>query len=224
VSRSLSLAADDGHTLSAYVAGEPAADAAVVILQEIFGVNAHIRSVADAYARQGFYAISPALFDRVERGVELDYTPDGRERGRAIAGRLEPGGILKDIAAAVAHGRASVRSGKAGVVGYCLGGSYAWLSAANLQVDAAVGYYGSRIAASLGQVPRAPVMLHFGILDNGIPLSDVEKIRAAFPEVPIYVYNAGHGFNRDASPAYSAEAATLAQERTLSFLRANLKV
>jgi carboxymethylenebutenolidase len=223
MSQTLTLTADDGHTLSAYAAGEPTADASVVILQEIFGVNAHIRSVADAYAREGFFALAPALFDRVERGAELDYSPAGLERGRATAGRLQPGLILKDIAAAVAHGRTSVRSQKVGVVGYCLGGSYAWLSAASLPIDAAVGYYGSKIASSLEKAPRAPVILHFGALDNGIPLSDVERIRAAFPAVSVYVYNAGHGFNRDGSAAYSEEAAGLAKERTLSFLRANLR-
>ncbi len=222
MSRTFSLTAADGHTFSAYAAGEPSADAAVVILQEIFGVNAHIRSVADTYARHGFYAVAPALFDRVGRNADLPYTPDGLERGRALAGQLTPATVLKDIAATLAHGREVVRSGRAGVVGYCLGGSYAWLSATRLNTDAAVGYYGSKVVAHLDEKPRAPVILHFGNQDRGIPLTDVEKIRAAHPSVPVHVYDAGHGFNRDGSAAYNEAAATLAFERSLAFLQHTL--
>ena len=224
MSHTLSLATVDGHTLSAYVTGDPASPAAVVILQEIFGVTAHIRSVADTYASHGFYVVAPALFDRVERDVEIEYNPEGLERARAIAAKLQPETVLKDIAAALAHARATVRGGRVGVVGYCLGGSYAWLSATRLAPDAAVGYYGSRVAAHLDETPRAPVILHFGDKDRGIPLADVEKIKVAHPEVPVYVYDAGHGFNRDASASYSAPAAALAFERTLAFLRTHLNV
>jgi carboxymethylenebutenolidase len=222
MSRTLSLTAADGHVFSAYAAGEPSADAAVVILQEIFGVNAHIRSVADTYARHGFYAVAPALFDRVERDAELPYTPEGLERGRALAGHLAPEVVLRDIAAALAHGREVVKTGRVGVVGYCLGGSYAWLSATRLNTDAAVGYYGSKVAAHLDEKPRAPVIFHFGDKDRGIPLTDVEKIRAAHPAVPVHVYDAGHGFNRDGSAAYNEAAASLAFSRSLSFLQHTL--
>lgn len=223
MSQNLSLTVTDGHVLSAYAAGDPHAGAGVVILQEIFGVNAHIRSVADTYARQGYYAVAPALFDRVERGVELAYDAPGLERARALASRLTPETTLADIAAAIAHVRASTTTHRAAVVGYCLGGSYAWWSATRLQPapDAAVGYYGSRITAHATEFPRTPVLLHFGAQDRGIPLSDVEAIRAAQPALPVHVYDAGHGFNRDGSAAYSAPAATQALERTLEFLRAH---
>ena len=224
MTQSITLESTDGHRLSAYTAGDPAAVAGVVILQEIFGVNHHIRSVTDAYARQGYYAVAPALFDRIEREVSLDYSPAGLERGRAIAGQLAPETVLLDIAAALAQVRASVKSKRVGVVGYCLGGSYAWLSATRLRPDAAVGYYGSKVASHLDETPAAPVILHFGDKDRGIPLDDVEKIRAAHPTVPVYVYDAGHGFNRDGSSAYSAPAAALALERTLDFLRLHLSL
>jgi len=220
--QTVSIIAADGHKFSAFAAGTPSATAGIVILQEIFGINAHIRSVAENYALHGFYVVAPALFDRVERDVELDYTPAGLERARSLASRLTPETVLQDIAASLAHVRASVKSGRVGIVGYCLGGSYAWLSATRLQPDAAVGYYGSKVAAHLSETPRAPVTLHFGDKDRGIPLSDVGKIRAAHPDVPVHVYDAGHGFNRDGSAAYSAPAAALALERTLAFLRAHL--
>lgn len=220
----LLLTAADGHMFSAYAAGDPSSAAAVVILQEIFGVNVHIRSMVDAYARHGFYAVAPALFDRVERDVELDYTPEGLEIARALASRLDPESVLKDIAATMTAARATVRGGRVGVVGYCLGGSYAWLSAARLQPDAAVGYYGSKIITHLDEIPRAPVMLHFGDKDRSIPLSDITRIQASHATLPVYVYDAGHGFNRDGSSAYSVVASAMALARTLNFLRTELLV
>lgn len=222
MSRTLSLTAADGHTFSAYAAGESSADAAVVILQEIFGVNAHIRSVADAYAAHGFYAVTPALFDRIERDVAIDYTQEGFERARVLAAGIARDDVLADIAATLEAARESVVSHRVGVVGYCLGGSYAWLSATRLNPDAAVGYYGSKIIAHLDEIPRTPVMLHFGDKDRSIPLSHIDEIRAFHPDVPVYVYDAGHGFNRDGNPAYSQPAAALSFARTLAFLKANL--
>ena len=191
----------------------------MIVLQEIFGVNSHIRSVADRYAQEGFLAVAPALFDRVVPGVELEYTDEGRQQGISLAGKLSPEAVLRDIEAAIVHARGAVRSGKVAVVGYCLGGSYAWLSATRLSPDAAVGYYGSKIAAAVGEEPRCPVILHFGRNDKGIPLEQVEKIQAARPGLPVYLYEAGHGFNRDGSPAFVGEAAGLAFSRTLELLR-----
>lgn len=222
MSHSISLVAADGHQFSAHASGDPSAEAAVIILQEIFGVNAHIRSVADTYARHGFYVVAPALFDRIARDVELDYDPAGLERARALAARLSPDVVLQDIAAAIAHAGAATRGGRVGLVGYCLGGSYAWLSATRLSPAAVVGYYGSKIAAHLGEKPLVPVILHFGDQDRGIPLSDIDKIRAAHPEVPVFVYSAGHGFNRDGGASWSEPAANLAFARTLDFLRTRL--
>lgn len=225
MSRLVSLTATDGHRLSAYENGpaDGEAEAAVVILQEIFGVNAHIRSVADRYSKHGYAVVAPALFDRVERDVEIAYTPEGVERARSLAGRLTEAGVLADIAAAVEHARTLTRGGKVAVVGYCLGGSYAWLSATRLAVDAAVGYYGSKVVQFIAEEPRAPVILHFGDKDRGIPLSDVEAIQAARPTLPVYVYDAGHGFNREGGANYSEAAATLALTRTLDFLAVALR-
>ena len=202
MSRTVTLTATDGNRLTAYETGSPESSGAVIVLQEIFGVNPHIRSVADRYAEAGFLAVAPALFDRVVPGIELEYTDAGRQEGIALAGKLSPEAVLRDIEAAIVHARGRVRSGKVAVVGYCLGGSYAWLSATHLTPDAAVGYYGSKIAAAIGEEPRCPVILHFGRNDKGIPLEQVEAIRAARPDLPVHLYEAGHGFNRDGSPAY----------------------
>jgi carboxymethylenebutenolidase len=219
----IQLTADDGVKFGAYEAGgNGTATAGLVVIQEIFGVNAHIRSVADTYAREGFYAIAPALFDRAEPGVELDYSPESIQIGRGLIGRIEREEMLKDIAASIAHARGQTTTGKVGVIGYCLGGTFAWLSATRLGADAAVGYYGNMLPF-IGETPGCPVMLHFGALDQHIPVSDVEKMKAARPEVPIYIYEgAGHGFNCDVRGSYCATAAALAFSRSLAFLKENL--
>ena len=222
MSQTIQLTAKDGHVLDAYESGEPTNGAALIILQEIFGVNRHIRSVADTYAREGFYTLAPALFDRVQKNVDLDYTPPSMEIARSLAPRIEQDVILKDIEASIAQARSRVASGKVGIVGYCLGGSYAWLSATRLKPDAAVGYYGSKVAQFIAETPICPVILHFGNQDRAIPLSDVEKIKPARPELPVYIYDAGHGFNCDERPSYSEAAASLAFSRTLTFLKETL--
>jgi carboxymethylenebutenolidase len=216
------LTTDDGHHLDAYESGSSHNKAALVVLQEIFGVNRHIRATADRYAAEGFLTVAPALFDRIERGVELGYAPEGVEAARGFSARLEQKTVLKDIAAAIAYARSRVASGKVGVVGYCLGGSYAWLSATRLTVDAAVGYYGSKVVQFVDQTPSAPVILHFGDQDRAIPLSDVEKIKQAKPGLPVYVYEAGHGFNCDERASYSEAAAALAFSRSVTFLKETL--
>lgn len=222
MSQIIEITATDGHSLEVYQARPPDAASAVVVLQEIFGVNRHIRSVVDTYAREGFFAIAPALFDRVKRKVELTYSGEDRQEARQIAGQLQREKILEDVAAALAYARNKVPSGKVGIVGYCLGGSYAWLSATRLNPDAAVGYYGSLVAKFIEEAPSCPVQLHFGSKDRGIPLSDVEKIQQTRPDLPVYVYDAGHGFNCEERDSFSAEAASLALTRTLAFLRKNL--
>jgi carboxymethylenebutenolidase len=214
------LTASNGHLLDAYERHPAGATAAVVIVQEIFGVNSHIRSVVDRYAEAGYHAIAPALFDRIERGVELDYDAVGIERGRDLATRIGVESALLDVAAAGAH---VARTGPVGVVGYCFGGSIAWLAAAQLPVAAAVGYYGGFIPKALDSVPVAPTMLHFGELDDGIPLDDVATIQPAHPDVEVHVYEgAGHGFNCDARASYDADAAEVAQQLTLGFLATHL--
>jgi carboxymethylenebutenolidase len=216
------LTAEDGHEFSAYVAwpaGKPIAG--LVVVQEIFGVNAHMRSVADGYARDGFLAVAPALFDRIERDVELGYDGDDMTKAMSFIPKIDLDASLKDVAAAIQF--AAAESGKkVGVIGYCLGGSLAWLAATRLDATVAVGYYGGHIAKFADEKPRSPVMLHFGRLDTHIPAEGVDKVKAAHPEVKVYWYDAGHAFNRDVGPGYKPEAAKLARERSLAFLKKHL--
>ncbi len=219
----VTLTASDGHQLDAYVArpaGTPIAG--LVVLQEAFGVNGHIRAVADGWAKEGFLAVAPALFDRSERGVDLGYSQEDLQKGIALARQGNPADRIKDVAAALDYARRETGK-KAGVIGYCFGGSMAWLAATRLDPDAAVGYYGGYIANFAGEKPQSPIMLHFGSHDAHIPREEIEsKVAAAHPEVPIYWYDAGHAFNNDTRPSYSPEAAKLARERSLEFLKKNL--
>ncbi len=217
--QAITVTAEDAHELSAYRA-DPA-DAprgGLVVIQEIFGVNAHIRNVCDRFAEAGYTAIAPAMFDRVERGIELDYDADGVAKGREIMGGLDWDGAIRDVAAAAA---AVADAGKTGAIGYCWGGSVAWLAATRLGLPS-VGYYGGRIVELTDETPQAPVMLHFGAEDPVIPPEDIEKIRAARPDVPVFMYQAGHGFNCDARASYNEESAKFALVRTLEFLTENL--
>ncbi len=216
----IQLAAGDGHQLAAYVAhpqGEPIGG--LVVLQEIFGVNSHIRSVADGYARDGFLAIAPALFDRYERGVELGYDGEDRKKAMTFVPRLNMEKAVEDTAAAVAWLRQALPGRKIGVIGFCLGGTIAWLSATRLQVDAAVGYYGGRIASFSEETPQVPVVLHFGKHDAHIPKEGVDQVQAKHPEVEVFWYDAGHGFNCDQRNSFAPEAAKVARERSLAFLK-----
>jgi carboxymethylenebutenolidase len=217
------LHAKDGHTLDAYAVqpGVPVT-AGLVIVQEIFGVNAHIREVAERYADDGFVTIAPAIFDRIEPGVELGNGDADRQRAMALLTKFDIEKAMEDIAASVEWLRGLGLSGVA-VVGYCLGGTLAWLSATRLPIDAAVGYYGGQITRYLGERPKVPVMLHFGEQDAHIPVSDVDKIAEAHPEVQIHRYPAGHAFNRPGGAGYSASCALRARERTLAFLREHLR-
>lgn len=218
----ITLTCKDGVQISAYRAppqGKPRGG--IVVLQEIFGVNHHIRAVADKFAAAGYLAVAPALFDRVEKGVELGYGMDDRPRAMDIRGRTKIEDTLADVAAAI---EAAGRAGKVGVVGYCWGGTLAYAAAARLPgISAAVGYYGGGIVGMAAERPRAPLMLHFGDRDKHIPLSDVDKIRAAQPEVPVFVYAADHGFNCDERDSYDATAAAEAEIRTMEFFAAELK-
>ncbi len=217
--QTITLTAEDGHELSAYRA-DPA-DAprgGLVVIQEIFGVNPHIRSVCDRFAESGYAAIAPAMFDRVERGVELEYNTEGIAKGREVMAGLDWDRAIRDVAAAAA---AIADAGKTGAIGYCWGGSVAWLAATRLGLPS-VGYYGGQIVEFLEETPQAPVMLHFGAEDPVIPPEDVDKIRAARPDVPIFMYEAGHGFNCDARASYNEESAKFALIRTLEFLTENV--
>ncbi len=231
--KTINLAASDGYRLHAYVA-EPqqVAESAVVIVQEIFGVNSHIRSVTDSYARDGFLAMAPALFDRVQPNVELVYDAADMQRGMQMATQIGMENSLQDVAAAIEYARGATVPGsetratqarKVGVVGFCYGGSLAWLAATRLDPAAAVGYYGGRIAQYASEQPRCPVMLHFGAKDPHIGPEQIEKIRRAHPELALFLYDAGHGFNCDQRGDYHAPSAAFARERTLVFLREHLR-
>lgn len=213
------LRAADGQDLRAYVAlpeGDPIAG--LVVLQEIFGVNAHIRRVTDSYAKDGFLAVAPALFDRIEPGVELGYEGADALRARSFIPKLDMEKAVLDVEAAVQYAAKSTGK-KVGVIGYCWGGTLAWLAATRLPVAAAVGYYGGRISQYAQEEPKAPVILHFGTQDAHIPKEEVETVQAAHPEVQVYWYEAGHGFNCDARASYNPEAARVARERSLEFLK-----
>jgi carboxymethylenebutenolidase len=216
----IELTSVDGHVFDAYEVHPEGATASVVIIQEIFGVNAHIRDVADSYAAEGYHVIAPALFDRVERGVELEYTAKGVEAGKAFRAGLDTDDAAADIAASIDH---VASSGPVGVVGYCFGGSMAWLAAGLGAVSAAVCYYGGQIRQFMNSSPIAPVMLHYGALDTSIPMADVAAIREAYPGIDVYVYeDANHGFSCDARDSFHPEAAQLARERTSAFFQAQL--
>ena len=210
------LTASDGHELDAYEVHPDGASASIVIVQEIFGVNAHIRSVVDRYASFGYRTIAPALFDRGERGVELDYDDAGRTRGIELVMPIAFDAAMLDVAAAVDH---VAETGPVAVIGYCFGGSVAWIAACDLPIAAAVGYYGGQIHGMIDRQPKVPTMLHFGELDHGIPLDQVNAIADAHPDVPVHVYaGADHGFNCDARATHDARSAAIALGRTLDFL------
>lgn len=223
----LKLKAPDGHELSAYVArpaGEPIG--ALVLVQEIFGVNAHIRSVADGYARDGFVVIAPALFDRYERGVELKYDGEDGKKAGELWKKLSPETALLDIAAA--YEQAKTIGKGIGVIGYCFGGLMSWLTATRgetlkMQPSCCVGYYPGGIGKFAKEEPSCPVLLNFGGADNHIGPDQIEAVREAHPEVEIYIYDgAEHGFNCDARSAYNPQAAKVARERSLKFLKTHV--
>jgi carboxymethylenebutenolidase len=214
------LMARDGHEFSAYLA--PAAGTArgaVVVLQEIFGVNEHIRSVVEQYAAAGFVSIAPALFDRIGRHIELGYAPQDAEQGRGYRLQIDDATVLRDISAAVNVVR---HAGRVALIGYCWGGQLAWIGAGALPVQAAVGYYASRIWEKLERLPACPTLLHFGERDAMIPREQVERVRAAYPAGTYYCYPADHGFNCDARSSYDAPSAALAWQRTQDFLKQHI--
>lgn len=212
----ITLTASDGHTLTAYLAQpEGAARAGLVVCQEIFGVNEHIRAVCDGFAGEGYQTVAPALFDRLEPGVELGYSDDDTARGRALRTALAWDDVMRDVGAAAEE----VRGGAGvGVIGYCWGGSVAWLAACRLPVRAAVSYYGGQVHEFRAEAPGCPVQFHFGTKDPIIPNEHVAEIAALHPDIPLYTYDAGHAFDCAPRPDYDPAAAALARQRTLDFL------
>ena len=218
------LSASDGVELEAYVAhphGE--AKAALIVVQEIFGVNDHIQAVTDDWAKEGYLAIAPAMFDRIEPGVKIGYDKAGWAKAMSLAGKIDMDKSTLDVGAAIDWLRNETEQ-NVGIVGYCYGGTMAWLAAARLDVQAAVGYYGGSISDFVNEEPKCPVMLHFGGEDAHISAEKIAKIQGAHPEVPIFVYEgAGHAFNRSADPtAYVADVARLAKSRSVLFFQQHL--
>ncbi len=224
----IQLSAPDGTQIPAYVAQpDKPAKAAVVVIQEIFGVNAHIREVADAYAKEGYLAIAPAMFHRAHANVELGYTDADMGTGMALKTAVESmpaPGAMQDIQAAIDHVHKAC-GGKVGIVGYCWGGLLTWRAACMLQgLSAAAPYYGGGVttAAETARQARVPVMAHFAEEDKWIPMDSVEAFKAAHPQVQVFTYAAHHGFNCNHRGAWQAEAAALAKQRTLDFFKTNL--
>ena len=224
----IELKAVDGHTFAAYVA-QPSGKAkgAVVVLQEIFGVNAHIKEVADGYAQAGYVAVAPANFDRQQRDVNLGYKPEDMSAGAALKAAIEAlpaPGVLADIQASVDHA-ANLSGGKVGVVGYCWGGLLTWRAACLVKgVAAAVSYYGGGVttAAEMARQAHCPVQAHFGAKDHWIALETVEAFRQAQPQVEVHVYDADHGFNCNHRASFDAPAADQARARALAFFAAHV--
>jgi carboxymethylenebutenolidase len=221
------LTAEDGATLSAYHARpRTPAKAGLIVVQEIFGLNSHIRSQVERFAAAGFEVLAPAFFDRIQKNVELGYDQESIAKARPLVAELGFERPLLDVKAAIARlapagleTRGSAREqNKVFIVGYCWGGSLAYLAAARVPgLAAAVGYYGGAISRFADESPRVPTLLHFGEQDASIPLSDVDALRQKQPDVELHVYSAGHGFNCDQRASYSEPAASLALSRTLSF-------
>jgi carboxymethylenebutenolidase len=213
--------ARDGHEFNAWLA--PAAGTArgaIVLAQEIFGVNRHIRAVVDGFAADGYLTIAPCLFDRVRRGIELGYSEEEVQEGRGYRLQIPREKTMLDLTACV---NVVKHAGRVAVVGYCWGGTLAYLSARELPIVCAVSYYGGQIKDFLDKPPRRPVMYHFGERDPHIPTSDVEKIRAVDPSGTFHLYPADHGFNCEERGSYDADSARLARERTLAFLAAQME-
>ena len=220
MTQTIRITAEDGHTLNAATAGDPTTSrGGVVVLQEIFGLNAHIKDLPRRFAEAGYYAVAPALFDRAEPGVELNYNADGKERGIALKSAVDADSLF-DVSAAIT---AAAAAGPVSVVGFCWGGSLAWRAATFLTgLAGAVSYYGGELPSKAGLVAHCPVLAHFGEQDETISMDCVNtfiKAQAdADPAVITHIYDADHGFNCDARAQYDAVAAETAWERTLAFL------
>lgn len=215
------LRAADGHELDAHRVdplGEPRGG--LVVIQEIFGVNRHIRAVAARYAAAGWSTLAPAFFDRVSPGIELGYDKPDFAHGRELVGKLETTEVLADLQAAIDELR-RLGHAKIGIVGFCWGGSVAWLGATRLgHVSAVVSYYGSRIVNYEDERPQVPTMLHVGRNDASFPLERVHALGQRYPELTIHEYDAGHGFDCDHRPDFDSTAAAHALARSLEFLGA----
>ena len=217
------LTAADSHQLGAYradPAGKP--KGGIVVIQEIFGVNQHIRAVTDQFAADGYLALAPRFFDHIKTGFQSGYTPPEIEKARAFIAKPDWDAMLRDTAAAIKDASAA---GPVAVIGFCMGGSIAFLSATRLSgLACTVAYYGGVIAKFADEKPKVPVQMHFGEKDQGIPMSDVEIIKQKRSDCEIYVYpEAGHGFHCDERGSYHQGSSKLAWDRTTAFLAKHMK-
>jgi carboxymethylenebutenolidase len=220
--RNTTLTASDGLQIGAYQAdtgGTPIG--AVVVIQEIFGINSHIRSVCDRLAAEGYIAIAPALFDRSERNFQTGYSPEEVAIARKHIANPNWDEMMRDTQAAIDAVRST---GPVGVIGFCLGGTVAFLAATRLTgLSAAIGYYGGSIVKFADEKPRVPTQLHFGEKDTGIPLEVVETIRTKRPDVEVFIYeDAEHGFHCDERASYHKPSADIAWRRSLYFFSRHL--
>jgi carboxymethylenebutenolidase len=214
------LMARDGHEFRAYLAAPPGqARGAVIVIQEIFGVNSHIRAVTDSYAAEGYLAIAPSLFDRVRRGIELGYTEQEMQEGFGYVKQLKREELLKDLSAAF---QVVKHAGRVGAVGFCWGGGISYLAACELPLAGAVCYYGGSIVNYLDKKPKCPVLYHFAEQDKFITPEDIARIKAVHPEGIYHTYPANHGFNCDQRGSYEPKSAALARQRTLEFFAKRL--
>lgn len=218
--QTIQLKASDGFTLDAYVAGPADATKGIVVIQEIFGVNHHIRDMADRFAAAGYAVVAPALYDRAQKQFEVGYTPEDIAKGRDVRMKLSDAQVMMDVEAAAAH----LAGKKLGIVGYCFGGTVAWWGATRSRSFLGAScWYGGGVAGTKDEKPNCAVEMHFGEKDASIPMTDVDAIRAAQPKAEAYVYSgAGHGFGCDERGSYSKPDYDLAQQRTLAFFATHL--
>jgi carboxymethylenebutenolidase len=219
----VTLTSSDGFKLGAYRADPKGAPkGAIVVIQEIFGVNHHIRAVTDRVAEEGYVAIAPAVFDRMQKDFQTGYAPEDIAKGRDMAMKADQQAMLRDTQAAI---DAVKGAGKVGITGFCMGGTVTFNAAADLSgLSAAVAYYGGQIAKNVDKKPKVPTMMHFGEKDAGIPLPDVETIKSKHPNAEIFVYpNAQHGFHCDERASYDKPSADTAWKRTMDFFGKHLK-
>ena len=220
VSRNIDLTADDGHEFGAYeVSAQGTMRGGLIVVHEIFGVNHHIRDMCNRFAAHGYACLAPALFDRIERDLELGYDEDSHERAMHVRSQVDWESVVVDIGAAARYLGAAKTTA---LIGYCFGGSAAWLAAAHVDLGCTIGYYGATIVPYLDRKPRCPIMLHFAERDVYVPSADVDRIRGAYPELPVHTYPAEHGFVCEERPAYDPASAQLAEERTMAFLATHL--
>jgi carboxymethylenebutenolidase len=211
----------DGAEIGVYhVEARGARSGGLVLIQEIFGITAHIKAISDGYADDGYEVLAPSLFDREEPGFLAGYSPDEMQRAIKVARRDHP--FAQSVADACSCVSALKEKGPVFMVGYCYGGSVVWAAACECDgLAAASSFYGSQLPTMADRKPKCPVISHFGEHDSGIPLDDVKKFQAAHPEVPVYIYDAGHGFNSDRPDHHNEAAAKLARQRTLELFQAN---